>query len=52
MSELRTVIAKLILEFDMSFAPGEDGRALLEDSEDVFTTACAKLELVFTPRKE
>ncbi len=51
MNEMRTVIAKIVLELDVSFAKGETGRALLEDSRDTFTTDCAKLELIFTRRK-
>jgi cytochrome P450 len=50
LSELRVVVAKLVLEFDIDFAPGEDGTTLLEDSRDVFTVTCAKLNLTFTPR--
>ena len=49
--ELRSVIARVVTEFDVSFAPGEDGTALLEDSLDTFTIALAPLMLVFTKRK-
>ena len=35
---------------DHLVAKGEDGSNLLQSSRDVFTTACAKLDLVFTPR--
>ncbi|KAK5627603.1 hypothetical protein RRF57_003318 [Xylaria bambusicola] len=50
LNELRAVISKAVLEFDISFAPGETGRALLEDSKDIFTMSLAKLELCFTKR--
>ncbi|KAI0399882.1 cytochrome P450 [Xylaria palmicola] len=50
LNELRAVISKSVLEFDISFAPGETGRALLEDSKDIFTLSLAKLELRFTRR--
>ncbi|KAI3320354.1 cytochrome P450 monooxygenase-like protein [Xylariaceae sp. AK1471] len=50
LNELRTVISKAVLEFDISFAPGETGQALLEESKDMFTMALAKLDLRFTPR--
>jgi hypothetical protein len=49
--ELRTVVAKLVTTFDVAFAPGEDGRRLLEETEDCFTSNCADLFLTFTPRK-
>ena len=49
--ELRTVIAQLVMRFDVRFAPGEDGRKLLQESEDVFTTNMAPLYLEFLERK-
>ncbi|KAJ3564856.1 hypothetical protein NPX13_g7701 [Xylaria arbuscula] len=50
LNELRVVISKAVLEFDMCFAPGETGRALMEDSKDIFTMSLAKCELQFTRR--
>jgi hypothetical protein len=50
--ELRNVIARIATEFDVRFAPGEDGTALLEKSLDTFTMALAPLQLVFTNRFE
>ncbi|KAI1288550.1 cytochrome P450 monooxygenase-like protein [Xylaria venustula] len=52
LNELRAVISKAVLEFDIAFAPGETGRALLEDSKDIFTMSLAKLELSFTKRSQ
>jgi cytochrome P450 family 628 len=49
--ELRNVIARIVTEFHVKFAPGEDGTALLEDSTDTFTMALAPLMLVFTKRE-
>jgi tryprostatin B 6-hydroxylase len=49
--ELRQVTAKLITIFDVSFAPGEDGKKLLNDSEDYFTIGLADLNLQFKLRK-
>jgi cytochrome P450 len=49
--ELRNVVARIVTEFDVKFAPGEDGAALLEDSTDTFTIALAPLMLVFTKRE-
>lgn len=51
-NEIRTVVTKLILEFDIALAPGETGHALMNESEDVFTVACAPLNLVFTARDD
>ncbi|KAI1123217.1 cytochrome P450 [Nemania abortiva] len=52
LNELRVVISKSVLEFDIDFAPGETGRALLEESKDIFTMSLAKLELRFTKRSK
>ncbi|TVY35049.1 Cytochrome P450 monooxygenase [Lachnellula subtilissima] len=50
--ELRSVVARIVTEFDTKFAPGEDGRALMEESKDTFTMELAPMELVFTKRKD
>jgi hypothetical protein len=49
--EIRIVVARIVSEFDVKFAPGEDGTALLEESHDTFTMALAPLELIFTKRE-
>ena len=49
--ELRIVTATLLREFDVSFAPGDDGTELLEDTRDAFASAPGKLELVFQARQ-
>lgn len=49
--EMRSLTAKLVLMFDMAFAPGETGRRVLERSKDHFTMGMAPLEVVFTTRK-
>ncbi|KPI34912.1 Tryprostatin B 6-hydroxylase, partial [Cyphellophora attinorum] len=41
--ELRTVTAQLLDRFEVKFAEGEDGRALMEDSIDHFTTGLGGL---------
>lgn len=51
LNELRTVITKVLLNFDVRLAPGETGRALLEESIDMFTLINGKLELILTERK-
>ncbi|KAI1485026.1 cytochrome P450 monooxygenase-like protein [Biscogniauxia mediterranea] len=50
LNEIRTIVAKMVLEFDIVFAEGETGRALLEDSQDIFTMVMAKLNLRFIKR--
>ncbi|EPE34936.1 Cytochrome P450 [Glarea lozoyensis ATCC 20868] len=49
--ELRSVTARIVSEFDVNFAPGEDGSDLLEKSKDIFTLALAPLKLIFTRRE-
>jgi cytochrome P450 len=48
--ELRTVIARLVMAFDIAFAPGEDGKKLLEESKDAFTMVVADMYLVLKAR--
>jgi len=50
-NEVRTVITKLVLQFDFAFAAGEDGTDLLEESQDHFTVGLAPLNLVLRARK-
>ena len=45
--ELRTVITLLVLNFNVRFAPGEDGRKLFTDTKDMFTLALGDLRLEF-----
>ncbi|KAI9874353.1 MAG: hypothetical protein M1830_009845 [Pleopsidium flavum] len=47
---LRTTVAKLIMNFDVSFAPGEDGKNLEEKTRDHFTFGLGELNLTFTKR--
>jgi cytochrome P450 len=49
--ELRSVLAKLILTFDVDFAPGEDGTNLIEKGRDHFTMETGPLNLVFKKRE-
>lgn len=48
--EVRTVTADLITKFDVSFAPGEDGRKLLHETEDYFSLGLGELNLVFNEK--
>ena len=50
-SEMRTVVAKLVLRFMVALAEGETGEGLLRGSEDVFTVTIKPLRLVFSARK-
>lgn len=47
--ELRSVIATVISEFDVSFAPGEDGMGAMGRAKDTFTLSPGELQLVFHP---
>ena len=49
--ELRCVTAKLLHEFDIQFAPHEDGRRLLNETRDHFTLGLGALDLCFMSRK-
>lgn len=48
--EIRLLTAQLIMQFDVTLAPGEDGSKLLQKSRDHFTMGLADLELVFRRR--
>jgi cytochrome P450 len=48
--QMRALVSKIVMEFDISFAPGENGSNLLERSRDHFTLGLADLNLEFKPR--
>jgi len=48
--ELRCVLAKLLMAFDVSLAPGEDGTDLIQKGRDHFTMETGPLNLVFEAR--
>jgi tryprostatin B 6-hydroxylase len=48
---LRTTLVKLITTFDVGFAPGEDGRAFVQQAQDNFVLYMGPLHLTFTRRK-
>ncbi|RFU29400.1 hypothetical protein B7463_g6939, partial [Scytalidium lignicola] len=50
MMSLRAVVSLMILHFDVSFAPGEDGHNLIYDSKDTFTLSMADIKFVFKKR--
>ena len=49
MTEMRTLSALLVLNYDVSLAEGEDGTRLLTKTKDHFTLGLGKLDLVFKP---
>lgn len=50
--EIRTVVSSLIVRFDVSLAPGEDGTELLERTKDTFTLRIGDLNIVFQGKEE
>lgn len=44
---IRAVVTHMILNFETSFAPTEDGYALLNETKDTVTMSMADLNLVF-----
>lgn len=52
LNEIRTVVAKLVLDFDVKFADGENGRRILEDTKDYFVLGLGDLELSFAAREK
>nr|POE87438.1 tryprostatin b 6-hydroxylase [Quercus suber] len=50
LTEIRTLTAKLLLKYEVAFAPKEDGRRLLFETLDHFTLSPGDLELVFRER--
>lgn len=49
--ELRTVTSQVVDQFEVSFAEGEDGSALINESVDHFTMGMKPLMLKFTRRQ-
>jgi hypothetical protein len=48
---LRTSVSMIAQNFDVSFAPGEDGKEFENQILDTFTVTLPPLQLVFTPRR-
>lgn len=48
---MRTALSKLLLEYEVSFAPGEDGVAFDTQELETFSTVLPPLQLQFTPRQ-
>ncbi|KAE8351348.1 cytochrome P450 [Aspergillus coremiiformis] len=50
LTQLRDVLSRIAFEFDLSFAPDEDGISFDEDSKDTFALTVGPLRLVFKER--
>jgi hypothetical protein len=48
--ELRSVLSRIALNFDLAFAPGETGEAFDKGAQDTFTLSVQGLQVVFTKR--
>lgn len=49
--QLRSVVARLVNDFDVNFASHENGVAVWENLKDQFNSHPGDLELVFVPRE-
>jgi tryprostatin B 6-hydroxylase len=49
--QIRTLTARILLEFDVKFAEGEDGKRILTETKDHFTLDVGALDLEFTGRR-
>ena len=47
MMELRKLTTRLVNEFEVGFAPNEDGKRIMNETVDHFTIAPGQLDLVF-----
>ncbi|KAF2202071.1 cytochrome P450 67 [Delitschia confertaspora ATCC 74209] len=47
---LRTSLSSVVMNFDVTFAPGETGETFDKEALDTFTTTLPPLQLQFTPR--
>ena len=48
--EIRTLTSRMIMKFDVAFAPGEDGKRLLMETTEHFTLGLGPMDLIFTSR--
>lgn len=48
---MRAVLSKLVMAFDVAFAPGEDGVIFDTQELETFSTVVPPLQLTFTPRE-
>lgn len=51
MMGMRITISNIVQNFDIRFAPDENGEVFDTGRKDVFTTVLPSLQLCFTPRK-
>ncbi|KAH8891588.1 cytochrome P450 [Thozetella sp. PMI_491] len=50
MMELRSVLSRTALRYDIAFAPGGTDERFEKDSKDLFTTRLPPLQMIFTPK--
>ncbi|KAI1492457.1 putative cytochrome P450 monooxygenase [Biscogniauxia mediterranea] len=48
--QIRTLMAQIVMRFDVEFPPGQDGSKFIENTKDRFTLGLADLDLCFKPR--
>ena len=51
MQEMKVFLAKVVMEFDIRFEDGDDGRRLLTENKDCFTTVLPDQMMIFKPRR-
>ena len=49
--EIRAVVAQLLMDFDVAFAPGEDGRRMETETRDYVVMQCGSMQLSFKSRR-
>jgi len=50
MLEMRSILCRVAMGFDIAFAPGEDTLSFQNDHRDYYTMQLPPLRMVFTPR--
>ena len=48
--EIRIATAKMVQNFDLAFAPGENGAKLFSETKDYFTSTPGPLNVILTRR--
>ncbi|RDW95068.1 hypothetical protein BP5796_00831 [Coleophoma crateriformis] len=49
--QLRSIVSQVVMNFNLKFAPGEDGAAFDTEALDTFTTTLKSLDIVFSERE-
>lgn len=48
--QLRSIVSRIAMDFNLKFAPGEDGIAFDTEALDTFTTTLKPLNVIFSER--